>query len=166
MRNTEARLIAIKIDNDLICYAVNKYSDTIFRITFSHTQNTADTEDITQETFLALMNKRPVIENETHLKAWLIHVAVNKCRDLFKSAARRKTAALETAAAKYKLNDDDIDVIKAVNKLSPLERSIVFLHYFEGYTVKEIGDIIGKKENAVFKRLERTRIKLKDILRD
>ena len=110
--------------------------------------------------------KRPFIEDETHLKAWLIRVAVNKCRNLFMSAARRKTAALETAAVKYKLNDDDIGVIECVNKLPPIERNILLLYYLEGFTAKEIGGILGRKENAVFKKIERIRIKLKNMLED
>ena len=154
-----------KYNHDLLCDTVNKYSDTILRIAFHYTQNKADAEDITQEVFLALM-KEPLIQDEKHLKAWLIRVAINKSRDLLKSAARRKTVALEAAACKYNLSEDDIGVIECINKLPRIERDIVFLHYFEGFSARETGDIVGKKEDAVYTRLKRIRLKLKDILED
>jgi RNA polymerase sigma-70 factor (ECF subfamily) len=116
-----------------------------------------------QETFLALVKKRPHIADENHLKYWLIRVAVNKSRNLIKSAAWRRLVSLEAAATRYKLNDGDIGVIDYINKLPREERNIVILHYVEGFSASEIGGIIGKTEAAVFKRLSRIRAKLRGM---
>lgn len=158
--------MSIDINHDLLCSAVNKYLDTILRIAFHHTQNNADAEDITQDVFLTLMRKAPGLNDENHLKAWLIRVAINKCKDLLKSAAKKRNTSLESAALKYSLNKEDTGVMECINKLSSLERDVVYLHYYEGLTAKEIGDIVGKKENAVFTRLKRIRVKLREMLED
>jgi len=138
----------------------------VLRVAFSHVKNSLDAEDVAQEVFLALL-KAPTITDEKHLKSWLIRVAINKSRNITRSFARRKTVALEAAEyKKYNLDEGDIDLIESVNKLPAIERDIVYLHYFEGYTAKEIGEILNKKESAVFARLRRIKSKLKDILED
>jgi RNA polymerase sigma-70 factor (ECF subfamily) len=151
------------MDHDEIFYAVQTYSDAVFRIAFSYTRSTADSEDITQETFLALVKKRPELKDERHLKYWLLKVAANKSKNLLKSTARRRTVPLEVAE-QYGLSHDDIGVFEAVGRLPDAERQLVLLHYVEGFTVPEIAELFGKKENAVFKRLSRIRGKLKGMI--
>lgn len=58
--------------------AVANYSKSIARAAFTYLKNAADAEDITQEVFLALLEKQPHFESEEHLKAWLLRVAINK----------------------------------------------------------------------------------------
>jgi len=137
----------------------------LLRIAFHHTQNYADAEDITQETFLALM-KNPCAIEEQSLKAWLIRVTINKCRDLRRTAARQKNVALAAAVGKCNFDAEDLGVIECINKLKPIERDIVYLHYFEGFSAKVTGELLGKSEGMVFTRLKRIRIKLKNILED
>jgi len=155
----------VQIGHDLLCEAVDKYSDMVLRIAFHHTRNYADAEDVAQEVFLALM-QGPIINDGRHLKSWLIRVAINKCRNLLKSAAKRKNASLEAAASKYYLSGEETGIIECIHKLSRIERDIVYLHYYEGFTAREVGEILGKKEDAVFTRLKRIRNKLKGLLED
>ena len=128
-------------------------------------KNSLDAEDVTQEVFVALL-KTPTITDENHLKSWLIRVAINKSRNLRRFFARRKSVPLEAAASKHYFAEEDSGVLDIVNKRPAIERDIVFLHYFEGYTAKEIGEILNKNENAIFARLKRIKVKLKDILED
>jgi RNA polymerase sigma-70 factor (ECF subfamily) len=151
------------MDHNEIFYAVQTYSDAVFRVAFSYTRSTADAQDITQETFLALIKHRPVLKDERHLKYWLLKVSANKSKNLLKSAARRRTVPLE-AAEQYGLSHDDIGVFEYIACLPDAEKQLVLLHYVEGFTVPEIAELFGKKENAVFKRLSRIRSKLKDMM--
>jgi len=111
------------------------------------------------------MKCKQVLADERHLKAWLIRVAINKCKDLHKSARKKRTVALEIAVStKYYLDYNDTEVLDQIQQLPPEERNIVYLFYFEGYSAKEIGVIIGKKEDAIFTRLKRIREKLRNLL--
>jgi RNA polymerase sigma-70 factor (ECF subfamily) len=56
-------------------YAVEKYSQMLFRICYSILNNKHDAEDALQETFLRYMLKAPLFKDSEHEKAWLIKVA-------------------------------------------------------------------------------------------
>jgi len=157
----------ICLTNELICRAVDEYSTLLFRISFFHVKSKEDAEDIVQETFLALHGKKPKIFGEEHLKAWLIKAAVNKSKNQLKSAIRKRNVPLDEAViAKYDLDSTNIDVLESIARLKPIDRNIIFLYYYEGFSAKETGDIIGKKEDAVFTRLKRAREKLKFFLEE
>ena len=157
----------IEITNEKIFSAVDKYSTLLFRISFFHVKSKMDAEDIVQETFLALKEKSPDIASEEHLKAWLIKVAINKCKNLRKSSAWRKNVPLdESIIHRYNFDEGNIEITECLYKLKPLDRDIIFLHYYEGFSAKEVGKIVGKREEAVFKRLERGREKLKKFLEE
>jgi len=156
----------ITLTHEKINDVVDNYSTLIFRISFYHAKNKEDAEDITQEVFFSLL-KKPKIINEEHLKAWLIRVAINKCKNLKKSASLRKNIPLdETTVHKYNFDESNIEVMECIQRLKPLDRDIIFLHYYEGFSAKEIGNIIEKKETSIFKRLERARDKLKGFLEE
>lgn len=155
--------------NNFIDYAVSTCSDMLIRIAYQHTRNKSDAEDIVQEVFLALL-KQPqfnydltfdTIEQE-HLKAWLIRVAINKCKNYLKSAGRRRTVPLEYVD--YKLTEFQSETLEELQQLSEDERNILYLFYYESYSAKEIAKILNQKENAVFTRLSRARAKLKKYL--
>lgn len=73
--------------------AVANYSKSIARAAFTYLKNTADAEDITQEVFLALLEKQPHFESEEHLKAWLLRVAINKSKKCAQKRLVYKDAA-------------------------------------------------------------------------
>ena len=156
----------IDVTKAVVSDAVDKYSGVLLRIAFFHTRNKADAEDIVQDAFLSML-KKPSFESEEHLKKWLIKVAINKAKDLLKSAARRKSVPLDEAAiAYYGFDGTNTAIMEAVAGLKPIDKNIIFLYYFEGYSAKETADIIGKRENTVHARLSRAREKLKIILQE
>jgi len=153
------------MNNDLnfefITSVVEEYADMIVRIAFNYTRNMFDAEDIAQSVFLSLLSA-PYFKDKTHLKAWLIRTAINKAKDLLKSARKKRTLPLE-AAEKY-FAPETISVLDEIEKLQNKDRTIVYLFYFEGYKAKEIGNILNLKERAVLVRLKRARDKLKILL--
>lgn len=142
---------------------VNNYGDLIYRLAVHYTGNVHEAEDITQETFLAMLKKLP-FESAEHAKRWLIRVTVNKCKDYYKSARRKKNLPLdENVNASY---FEQTEGLEELEKLDPLDRSIVYLYYFEGYDAKEIAAMIGKTRNAVNIRLSRARETLRGLLEE
>lgn len=146
---------------------VEAYSDMVMRIAYQHCFNKSDSEDITQEAFIKLMDHLPELESETDIKAWLIRVTVNLCKDWNKSAWYRRMIPLEecedsTSCGEWE--NDDPELMETLKKLRPLYRTILYMYYYEGYKIREIARILDLRENTVSSGLTRGRKKLRDAL--
>lgn len=107
-----------------------------------------------------------VFENDAHEKAWFIRVTINACKDLLKSFFYNRTVSLvefheQIAAA---VSEEDMEVIEAVLRLPEKYRKVIYLHYYEGYTAPEIGEILGKNVNTIYTYMQRARQMLKKEL--
>ena len=153
--------------HDDITAIVEAYSDMVMRIAYQHCFNKSDSEDITQEAFMKLMDHLPELENETAIKAWLIRVTVNLCKDWKKSAWYRRTTPLEeceSEAIHWEQEADESSVLESLKRLRPLYRTILYMYYYEGYKIREIAQILDLRENTVSSGLTRGRKKLRDAL--
>ena len=142
--------------------AIEQYADTVFRLCMVHLKNQADAEDVFQTVFLKFALTSRAFESSEHLKAWLIRVTVNACKDLLKNFFRRNTVPLEEAASV--ITPEQRNVLEAVRSLPKDYRDAVYLHYYEGYTAPEIANILNKNPNTVYTHLTRAREMLKDML--
>ena len=141
-----------------------KYIDTVYRVAFSMLRNPHDADDVTQDVFLKLYTARVEFQSEDHVKNWLMKVTVNACRNVFRMPWRRAKDIEEYAQTLGFESPEQTDLFLAVNSLEQKYRIAVHLYYFEGYSVKEIGKILGVSENTVSTRLARARGKLRSIL--
>lgn len=145
--------------------AIERYADTVRRICMIHLKNHADTEDIFQNVFLKYVLSTAVFENEEHEKAWFIRVTINACRDLLKSFSRSRTVSLDTLLDQpAELTQQDHTVLEAVLALPPKYRDVVYLHYYEGYTAPQIGQILKKNVNTIYTLLTRAKQALRETL--
>lgn len=145
--------------------AVEKYADTVFRICILHLKNKSDAEDIFQEVFLKFALNDQEFENANHEKAWIIRVTINACKDLIKSFFRSRTISIDELISVADEEKEDLSyVLEAVLKLPVKYRDAIYLHYYEGYSALEIGEILGKNENTVYSILSRGRSMLKESL--
>ena len=148
--------------NSFIKYAVEKYSSTVSKTAFSYLKNVTDSEDITQEVFLTLMEHEGEFENDEHLKAWLIRVTINKCKNYLKSSwFKSRNPILGDIAY---LPKEESEVLSAVLSLKVRYRIPIHLYYYEGYSIKEISNILEIPESTVGTRLARARKILKKSL--
>ena len=72
--------------NEVFTLAVQKYSDAVYRAAIHNSRCTADAEDVVQDVYEKLLHYNGTFESEEHLKAWLLRVAINRCRDLTRAA--------------------------------------------------------------------------------
>ncbi|MBQ8297923.1 MAG: sigma-70 family RNA polymerase sigma factor [Ruminococcus sp.] len=151
------------MDDNEMAAVYDKYKNTVYRTAFAWCRNTADAEDITQDVFMKRFSCDTHFADENHEKAWLLKTAANKCRDLFRSFRYKNTVSLEDANLIYETPEESA-VYHAVMELPPKYRLVIHLYYYEEYSVKEIGGIIGKSETAVQTQLYRARKLLKNIL--
>ena len=145
--------------------AVEKYADTVRRVCFMHLKNHSDVEDVFQEVFLKYILYDKPFESDAHEKAWLIRVAINACKDIFKSFFRRKVCSFEDIDMEpFYIQEEDRPVLDAVLRLPDKYRNVIYLFYSEGYTAVEIARILNMRENTVYTWLSRGRAKLKEEL--
>ena len=137
--------------------AVEQYADTVRRICLVHLKNYADTEDIFQTVFVKYLLHTAPFASPEHERAWIIRVTINACKDLLRSVFRRRTLSLEEVAEQPAPADEHRAVLQAAQALPAAYRDVVYLHYYEGYTVPEIAGILGKNVNTVYTRLTRAR---------
>ena len=143
---------------------VNTYADMILRISYHYLGQVSDAEDVCQTVFLKYLSNPGRFRNAEHEKAWIIRTTINVCKDLLKSADRRRTVALEDSACIAAPPEPKSDLMDAVKRLPENYRVSIYLFYYEGYTAREIGELLGKRENTVCSYLTRGRKILRKLL--
>ena len=146
------------------------YATDVLRVSYYYLGNRTQAEDVTQDVFVRLITNRPVLEPGRE-KAWLLKVALNRCRDLWRGAWFKKIVLGHPAFELFPAPDeigpaaDRYALAEAVNRLGPEFKEVVLLFYYQGFSVAEIAEILGIAEGTVSSRLSRARIKLKEELK-
>jgi RNA polymerase sigma-70 factor (ECF subfamily) len=135
----------------------HKYHNDVYRLAVSYTQSIQEAEDVCQEVFLKLVEQKQLQPGKE--KAWLMQVTVNQCRSLLRSNWWKKTVPLEDTLTDTPFHGNDI--LKVVLALPPKYRVVVYLHYYEGYSTREISKLLKISQTAVTTRLARARDTLK-----
>lgn len=153
-----------EIDSTIFTNYTVMFQKTVFRVAYSFVKNCADAEDITQEAFLKLYKSSESFNSDENVKAWLIRVTSNIAKNHLSSAwYRRKAALTDDIALK---SEEDYALLEALNALDKNYRTVIYLHYYEGYSVKEAASLLGISESNAKARLKRGRDKLREILTD
>ncbi len=147
--------------NNEIRNAVSTYSTGLVRLAFTYTKNVQDAEDIVQDVFFTYLEKAPRFVDAAHEKAWLIRVTANKCKDALR---KRKYAPLPLNEDILSLPPEEHTLLCAVLELEDKYRLPLHLHYYEGYSIAEIAQILQSKPATVGSWLQRGRALLKNRL--
>ena len=146
---------------------VSLYLDCIYRIALNGCKNDMDAEDVVQNTFMKLLEKEECFADDEQAKFWLIRVAMNECKSLWRTSWRRKVTSMEDLSAEPAfVMPEKSELYYAVRELPVKYRQVVHLYYFEDYSVREIANIMKLSETAVQNRLLRARQKLKEKLKE
>lgn len=146
----------IEYINDL----VEKYAQMLFRICFCILGNKQDAEDALQDTFVKYLTKAPDFDTQDYEKAWLIKVATNISKNMQMLKIRRNTVNIDDMHS-VGVQEEDSQVFEAIMNLPVKYKVVMVLHYIEGYSSKEIAEIIYASDDAVRKRLQKGRYLLK-----
>ena len=139
--------------------AYDAYGPMVYRLAMVYLGCRADAEDVTQEAFIRLLYKAPAFLDGEHEKRWLLRVAVNLCRDQLKGFWRKRAVELEPDLPVR--DAEALGLAEAIVALPEKYKAVIHLHYCEGYSVAEIGEILKLSESAVKMRLKRGRERLK-----
>ena len=143
--------------------AVTKYSDMLYKICIVILCNEQDVQDAIQDTFCRYLEKRPSFRDEEHEKAWLIRVATNICRDMIRFRIRHPKISIDELEHSLAAPEQR-DTLRELLELPVKQKTVIYLHYVEGYRIKEIADILKITEGAVKMRLRRGKEQMQSIV--
>lgn len=143
----------------------NLYIDMVYRVALNGCKNKYDADDIVQETFLKLLKCKKKFESDEHARNWLLRVAVNECNSMWNSSWRKKVILTDEQEDKPVFpTPEQSELYELVMQMPPKYRQVIYLYYFEGFSVREVASILKISETAVQTRLQRARNKLKEQL--
>lgn len=144
----------------LILQKYDKYKNMLFQITMSYLGNKYDCEDVIQEAFIRLCYYAPEFEEAENEKRWLIRITINLCKNHVKNFWNRMKVPIE-GLEEYYSQENEKEIMSDIIRLPIKYKSIILLHYIEGYKISEISKILNLSESAVKMRLKRGRELLK-----
>lgn len=151
--------------------AVAAHHGAVLRLALNQTGNRADAQDVTQEVFIKLMKSRTVFRDAEHLRAWLLRVTINQCRDLARQAWKRRVdISAEPVEREVAERDEVCDAVvehpvwSALRTLKETDRAILHLRYVEELTIPEIADALSCTQVTVRARLRRARLRLRQAM--
>ena len=148
-----------------------KYANDVLRVSYFYLGDRQKAEDVTQDVFVRLLTHTPELIPGRE-KAWLLKVALNRCRDLWRAAWVKRVVlgspAMELTPAPGNLDDrlEKQELMQAIHRLPTDFLEVILLHYYQGYGIAEIAAMLGVPEGTISSRLSRGRKKLEDILKE
>lgn len=144
--------------------AAEQYLDTAYRLALSACGSAADAEDAVQNAMLRLWRTDTAFEGGEHLRRWIIRVTLNECRRITGHPWRRRSVPLESCPEPVLEDREKRALWEAVAALPEKYRVPLYLYYYEGYDVNEVGELLDLKPSTVQTRLARGRERLKKLL--
>lgn len=145
---------------------VDAHADGVYRFILKNLGHAEDTRDIVQSAFEKMWKNRASVVNET-AKSYLFTVAYHQMIDHIRKNKRVQFSEMlpEDLRIESPVNPEVQKLIdKALEQLTPLQRSLVLLKDYEGYSYKEIGEITELNESQVKVYLHRARLILRTYI--
>lgn len=146
------------MEPDAVLTLFDRFADTVYRVALSYLRSPQEAEDAVQTVFLKLLEKNVEIYPNKE-RAFLTKMTINHCKNILSSAKTRSTVPLDETVPL--VQPEDQALFRAVMELPEKYRAVVCLHYFEGYSFREIAKFLGIGASAVSMRLVRARSILK-----
>jgi RNA polymerase sigma-70 factor (ECF subfamily) len=148
------------------------YGSPVYSICLRFTRVPAHAEDLTQETFVEVIRSIRRFRNEAPIGIWIRRIAISKALMFLRSAWHSRGQSLDDEWEEVERTDigatvrpdQAIDLDAALGSLPPVSRAVVWLHDVEGFTHKEIAELMGKTESFSKSQLSRAYQRLRPML--
>ena len=145
------------------------HGDAVWRACVMRCSHAEDAQDVFQETFLKYAQHEAPFNDDEHVKAWLLRVAINGCIDRERRASAHESSLDARREAGFDVAVDDEsgvvrEVLGAMRDLGDPPRTAVYLALYEGYTAPEISKLLNVPTNTVYSWISRGRKTLQEVL--
>jgi len=147
-----------------------EYYPVMLPVCLRYANNYDDALDIVHEGFIKVFRYISKYKAGTSLGSWIRRIMINTSIDYYRKTKRRRTENLDTAYGQSSKGADAIsdlttkEIMKALQALTPAYRSVFNLYIIEGYSHREVGEILSITESTSRSNLVKARTKLKTIL--
>lgn len=155
-------LNAMKGDADALAAVYDFYARRIYRYFYSRVENAEDAEDLTAQTFMSVIEALPRYQHHRRFTAWIFQIARSKAMDFFR---RNHSQVGDEADMNVKVFDDALEKVIQGQTIETLrlnikllgedERELLRLRFVSDLTYVEIAELLGRKEDAVRKSVNR-----------
>jgi RNA polymerase sigma-70 factor (ECF subfamily) len=151
--------------HEKFCSLLREYRPGLFRLAKGILKNDADAEDAVSETIYKAFSNIDKLRNFESFKPWIMKILVNEAYTIAKK--RKKTEPLDyiEIAANDSVTIETHELWNAVQALGDEFKAVTILFYYEDMSIKEISKILNLPKGTVNSRLNRSREKLRLILR-
>lgn len=161
-------------DEDSFTKLYEAIATDLYRFALYTLGNPQDAEDVVSETFIEAYKGLPKLRDETLFKPWIFKILSVRCKRKIKLYIQGKNTLDLEDYLNLESGEGDLsqeaairsDVLQALQALTVQERQIVILSVLQGYTTKEIAQILSCPHGTVSSKLHRTLHKLREMLRD
>ena len=153
---------------------IKDYKDGLMLYLNSFLQNIHLAEDLTEDTFVKLIARRPRFSEKSTFKTWLYAIGRNVARDYLRKNAKHPIVSSEEAAAlirdeldvaqNYLQTERKIQLHQALSRLNPEYRQILYLVYFEDFRNDQLASILRKRKKQIENLVYRAKLSLKSEL--
>ncbi len=146
------------------------YYSTMLGVCMRYSNGGSDAQDILQEGFIKVFRYMRKYKPGTSLNAWIRRIMVNTSIDFYRKSVRRRTEDIEQV---FDIKSSTVDavsqcgeqeILALIQKLTPSYRAVFNLYVIEGYSHKEIGDMLSITESTSRSNLVKARTKLQDMI--
>jgi len=168
LQAADAEDVPLAMDEDAFRAFYERTAPSLWRYLarISGDRNVAD--DLLQESYYRLLKARDAFESEAHRRNYLFRVATNLVRDSRRGALARlfdrRVPVTDVPAAQPGSPERRADVQRALCRLKPRERALLWLAYAQGSSHSEIAGVLGLKTGSIKLLLFRARRKMAALL--
>ena len=149
---------------------VNRYLDLVYSAALRQVRSSQLAEEVAQSVFTDLSKNAGRMKLDGPLSAWLYHVTRRTAVDVVRREARRQLReqvaielnAMDTHPSIWSQIEPLLD--EAMNGLGTADRNAILLRFFEGRSLREVGQALGLSEDAAQKRVSRAVDRLREFL--
>jgi RNA polymerase sigma factor (sigma-70 family) len=149
----------------------NKYSSRMLAVCYRYARNRDDAEDMLQESFIKVFTQIKQFRSEGPLEGWIRRVMVHTCINILKKNKKFSESVDIIFAKGMKINDEDVpsvlqakQIIEYIRMMPAGYRTVLNLYAIEGYSHREIGELLEIEESTSRSQYTRARAMLEDIL--
>ena len=148
-----------------------RFAPKMYGVCLRYAANTEEAEDILQEGFIKVYKKISSYRGDGSFEGWIRRIFVNTAIEHFRKKNYWQPITEQeesTIEGKYVSVLDSLaekDIIQLVQQLSPGYRTVFNMYVVEGYTHKQIADILGISEGTSKSQLSRAKLILQDLVR-
>lgn len=149
----------------------NRFAPKMYGVCLRYAANAEEAEDILQEGFIKIFNKINSYRGDGSFEGWIRRIFVNTAIEHFRKKIYLQpiTETEEnTVEGKYLSVLDNLaekDIIQLVQQLSPGYRTVFNMYVVEGYSHKQIAEILGISEGTSKSQLSRAKMILQDLVK-